>query len=722
MIKYNKKNNYHIITFEKMDSVITYKSYLKMIDTCKKWYSKEILKIEKFYNQMVSKKKIAKSLEITHKHKLIVVKLIKKMLTYYPIVKTFDFGLFISNSFARGTNLIDSDYDLNFVYEDDHKDIGLLIEEQISYALSIVVNKYRDFIHDSITHRMKLTPEDIVYNDTDDVLFVGKWANKSVKYNITKGNEKLMLNYCFGKRNINSYIKYMLFYSNELEINEWLYFQTVIYGNEYVNRIFIELKEKVIAINNLPSSHQNLATIIDNVKSTIKDELSTIDNIDYNNMQNFKKHFKNMAYNKIFTFIAILKNVDISNNIDFEFNDLYDYLSNKNIPDKNILYNYFGNIMLFNYICNQYGIEFRIRYSNIIPNEFNTFFQKYVNTDLYFIEYYKSLLIELYAKLLCMLSSINLDLVEEKNYIYNVGNEYINISNYSPFSHINEVSIEYQKRSFMLPFIKLNGIDTPIHPDTFNDLNLDNRDVIKRVLVYPTSSYRTVYDGFDNKCYKLPLLRKITRSIRNLPNKELDRSILAQKLLDQYHFPNFTYLREECFYNEDEIYNFIIREMPKVETYPWFYEISSQKFSKEFQLKCITNIIKSWMFYASRGIYFESPHTQNYLVDLECNIYYRDLSDIRNLEYEIMKPSFYNDLSSKGEMLSVFFDRAMCNQNLDHLFNYCKEMNNDDFNNIRSLIKNEIEKYKLPFPEYSMDYSKSKKGHVPEKIDKVKWR
>jgi hypothetical protein len=306
--------------------------------------------------------------------------------------------------------------------------------------------------------------------------------------------------------------------------------------------------------------------------------------------------------------------------------------------------------------------------------------------------------------------------------VFNPKYEHINIDNYSPFCHINEVSFKYQKKSFNLYFIEKDGKKVPIHPDTFNDLKLDKKMIVFKRKVYPTSSTRTVYDSQNNICYKLPLLRKITRSVRDLPNKELDRSIIGNKLLSQYLFPHFTYLKEECNYMSNPMYNYIVREMPKVRTYPWFYVIKSQKFSKEFELKCMTRIIQSWMFYASHGIYFESAHTQNYLVDDDANIYYRDLSDIRSLDYVETIPSYYDKLDNIGEMLSIFFDRSVCNQNLDHLFRYSKKLNDSDYQHLRKLILSEIDKYQLPFPDYSMDYSKSQKGHIPEKILKVNWR
>lgn len=724
MFEYNKKRKTHIITFNYDESIISYDKYNEMIETCKKWYYSEFKKVIDEYQFLIKSKNFESSLKISNIHNNIIIELIKKILDYYPVINEFQFGLFISNSFARGTNLIDSDFDLNFVYEKENDNIGLQIEEQISYALTQIVNKYRDFVHDSITHRMRLLPDDIKYSDGDKVLFVNKWDNATATYDITFGNEKMMLNYCFGKRDIKSYIKYMSSYIEEDKINEWLYYQKIIIGTKYVSVIFDELIKKEKAIFKLPNYKNVFNGMLEQIKLEFTTQLNEFDQIDFNDMKYFKKYFKNITYNKIFTVYALLKKIKLFNNETLEYNDIYNFSKNNLVNKKyeKIILNYFGNIMHFNYICDMYGIEFRTRYSNIISSEFKEY---YTNTDIDnkdLFDKFKSLSRNIYLSSIEIIDSLKQSEDDKSGMFFNPYNEYINISNYSPFSHINEVSNEYQNKAFMLPFIKIKDEIIPIHPDTFDDLNLDVNNIVDEILVYPTSSYRTVYDPMNNSCYKLALLRKITRSIRNLPNKELNRSLISMELLSKYNFSNFTYLKEKCFFNENEDFNYIIREMPEVKTYPWFYVIASQKFSKDFQLKCMTNIIKSWMFFASKGIYFESPHTQNYLVDLNANIYYRDLSDIRNLDFEIMTPSFYNDLSCDGEMLSVFFDRAICNQNLEHLFRYCTDMDENDFIYIRNLILSEIKTYNLEFPDYSMDYSKSKSGHVPEKVEKVRWR
>lgn len=310
---------------------------------------------------------------------------------------------------------------------------------------------------------------------------------------------------------------------------------------------------------------------------------------------------------------------------------------------------------------------------------------------------------------------------------YDVYKEYINIDNYSPFAHINEVSEKYKKSSFSLPFIEIFSEERPIHPDTFDDLGLEDKDIVRKVIVFPTSSFRTVYNPEQNICYKLPILRKITRSIRSLSYKEIERSERAGVLLSTHQFNGFGFLPERGHKAPDPNFNYIVRVMSETECFPWFYVIKSQQFNIDFEMRCMFQIIKSWMFLASKGIFLESPHTQNILVDNECNVYYRDLSDVRvvNVFDErdlVLLPSYYGTSYDLGDVLSVIFDRAVCNQNLNHLFKYSKKLGDKEKGLIKELINSEIERYQLPFPNYSMDFPKDIPERIPQKVELVFWR
>lgn len=304
---------------------------------------------------------------------------------------------------------------------------------------------------------------------------------------------------------------------------------------------------------------------------------------------------------------------------------------------------------------------------------------------------------------------------------YDVRREYINISDYSPFCHINEVSPQYHSLEFMLPFVSRYSEKRPVHPDTFMDMGLDSKEIVEEKIAYPTSSLRTLYCPEDEVFYKLPILRKITRGLRNLPKKELMRSEKAGEILSGLHFEGFNFLREECHYADDENFNYIRRDLPVTETFPWFYIIKNHGFDADFEMACIENIIKTWMFFASNDVFLEY-HTQNILVDGGSNIYYRDLSDIRSSKEPILRSSYFSSMSGVGELLSAIFDRTVCKQNLDHFFRYDTKVCAPGKIKIKKLIESEIEKYSLPFPDYSMDFPKDSPERIPQRTELTYWR
>ena len=297
---------------------------------------------------------------------------------------------------------------------------------------------------------------------------------------------------------------------------------------------------------------------------------------------------------------------------------------------------------------------------------------------------------------------------------YNIKNEYINISNYSPFSHINEVSKKYQKNPFMLPIVNIDNSIVPIHPDTFNDLKISIKRVLFYIKVYPTASFRTVYYKDKNIFIKLPILRKITRGIRNLPNKELMRSEQAKKILSKINIKYFNYLDEIPIYNNDDNYNYIIRLIPNKKLTPLFTIIKQKRISKEKITLLIKRMIDIWLQLAKQKIYLEF-HTQNILIDCKYNIYYRDLSDVRSLKYDI-KPSYK---TTDINLMTLSFDKTFCMQNLEHIFNSFSYLDKEYF---IKYIKKRIEYYKLKFPNYSLIYNLKESKRIPVKIKKIEYR
>lgn len=297
---------------------------------------------------------------------------------------------------------------------------------------------------------------------------------------------------------------------------------------------------------------------------------------------------------------------------------------------------------------------------------------------------------------------------------YNIENEYINIDNYSPFCNINDVSQKYQQNCFELPIVYLNNNLFPVHPDTFSDLKLDKKDVLYYIKVYPTASFRTVYYREKNIFIKLSLTRKITRGIRTLPNKELDRATLANELLKNVTIKHFNYLEEKTIYNSDERFNYIIRKIPNKKLVPLFTVIKTRNLSNEKMLKLIKRMINIWLYLATKGLYLEF-HTQNILIDTNLNIYYRDLSDVRSPRNKLNSSYSISD----KDLMALSFDKTFCSQNLSHILRYYTQL---DKKCIIKYITKKIEEYKLVFPEYSLKFDEKRSERIPIKVSKTEFR
>lgn len=684
-------------------NIITYEEFESHINSLKSWYQKEYDHIKYLYSQLLKDKEYEKSFSIIKEHNNLMITLLKKIIALFPLSDK-KIGIYLSNSFARGTNLLDSDIDLNFMYEDPEL---MIYEELISSILYQVVGKYRDFVHDSISHRLTTLDEPI-----DKLTYVINFKDQSFTTKITTGNEPLMYKLFNTKKDISSFIKYYTEKLNDNEICEWIYFQKEIFSSpDYLNKLFsyIELHEK-------GTCHFKLLTYQQNILSALDQEISIIKEKSFNDIADIKKYYKNHAFKFIYETLTLLskeKNIPSFK----EVSEKLELISNKQTIKR--IYKYFSLIMIFNYLCDEYGIEFRTRYSNKMTKEFISCVNNAYGSD-FFADLQKELL-TLYADLQSIIS--NIDTTSDLDtYIFNPEYEHINIANYSPLSHINNVSPCYRHDAYLLPFIKRDGKELPIHPDTLDDLNISREEVLYYKLVYPTSSTRTVYVLDDNICLKLATLRQITRSIRDVKNKELKRSEIAFNNLRQYSYLHFHLLEEKCLKQNEEIYNYIIRSMPNKRIYPWFYLIVSNRFSKQFMLDVIKNMVNIWMFYASKGIYFESAHTQNFLVDEDGEIYYRDLSDIRILDYEEMRPSYLPELKDEKELHSIFFDRSMLSQNIEHFITYRQDIADEDITWLQKMIINSINEYQVSFPDYSMNYDKNREGHHPIKVAKSRLR
>lgn len=161
-----------IVKFD-FQEIISYQEYTTIVNELKDWYQDKREYVEQLYLNMLKNKNYEQSTDIMKIHNAIIIELVNKVVDKLDFYED-EMGIFISNSFARETNLLNSDIDINFMYEDESNKV---YEELISSIIVEVLSKYRDFVHDSISHRLsneQLSNDDTVtyeLNFTDELIF-----------------------------------------------------------------------------------------------------------------------------------------------------------------------------------------------------------------------------------------------------------------------------------------------------------------------------------------------------------------------------------------------------------------------------------------------------------------------------------------------------------------------------------------------------------------------
>ncbi len=270
---------------------ITLKEYKSYVENLSLWYQEQRKDLEALYEELLASNNNELVFEITRKHEAIIVKLVQKILDILDI-NADDMGVYLSNSFARGTNLLDSDIDLNFVYEDKSYKA---YEELISSMLADILGKYRDFVHDSIPHHT--VDSDMTENDSLSTRLVFK--DGKIDHNITKGNIRLMDKLYRASNSRESFIKYYIERMNGKEIDEWIYFEEDITGC-----LSSDVLDYIRALENGMRSN-NLEGYLRDFEEEIKRLKDDISSSNINDVSVLKRLFKNHAFKVIYEYLIL---------------------------------------------------------------------------------------------------------------------------------------------------------------------------------------------------------------------------------------------------------------------------------------------------------------------------------------------------------------------------------------------------------------------------------
>ena len=115
-----------------------------------------------------------------------VESILKEVYHEFKIFKDYAVEIVLTGSYARGTNRIDSDLDLHFIYPNKYKKYLYIYEELYMYTIAQILNIKRERIHSVITTKLK--NENIVFDDKPlkVILKYQTWMNFYEYYPNTK--------------------------------------------------------------------------------------------------------------------------------------------------------------------------------------------------------------------------------------------------------------------------------------------------------------------------------------------------------------------------------------------------------------------------------------------------------------------------------------------------------------------------------------------------------
>ena len=305
-----------------------------------------------------------KMISLIFYEKKVIVDIVNDVLSFYKSELKDLECVFLSGSYARGTNKMSSDIDLHFFYKNG--EYNFIYEEIICYIISRVVNKSRDCIDPTFILNFSKDYKQYVTNlMTDKKLNIYIFSNnRKIKYSYKNGKKRRFFLQYNNSRKMENLFNYL----NE-ELNkdnlEWLHCFEIIYGQEKFNQNYNRLyeKEKCLIKNEyIQKRIKNLIIKID--KNHFYDEKKSISKI---------KHFyQSESFEIIYEYISIIRLILINKNYDVRFLNLYNiYLLLKfnsmgNIKIIEQVYKYMWELRRVTVYCHDNNVNYGLHTNDII--------------------------------------------------------------------------------------------------------------------------------------------------------------------------------------------------------------------------------------------------------------------------------------------------------------------------------------------------------------------
>ena len=95
---------------------------------------------------------------------------------------------------------------------------------------------------------------------------------------------------------------------------------------------------------------------------------------------------------------------------------------------------------------------------------------------------------------------------------------------------------------------------------------------------------------------------------------------------------------------------------------------------------------------------------------------------LQAFHHELRRPIWVTEGISSSDTAACTFDRAVCRQNLDHVFRYSQVLNDRHRSELKDFLREKIREFDLSLPSYSMDFSPELPDHTPVRREITWWR
>lgn len=297
-------------------------------------------------------------------HNKLLIDIINEVLNIYnDELKNLSI-VFLSGSFARGTNKMSSDVDLHFFYNID--DYDYIYEEIVSYIISRVINKSRDCIDPTFIFNLQSENKSLITSkmNKNKLNVILRSKSNEIKYSYKSGKKRRFYLQYVNTRDINVLFNYL----NEQVLNhnhEWCHCFEIIKGNDIFNKMYNILCENELKLINNDYISNKIRNLIEHIKNNET-------NITINSIAQYKNIYQSKTFEWIYEYISILRLILINQNYQIKYLnliDMYDILPNESIFNKNIfiqIYKYMWELEKLTVYCYENNINYGLHNNDLI--------------------------------------------------------------------------------------------------------------------------------------------------------------------------------------------------------------------------------------------------------------------------------------------------------------------------------------------------------------------